>query len=100
VTQRSGEIAIRTALGASSGQVLGLVLRRGIILGLVGVLLGVAGSIALRRVVAGQLYGVSALDPGVLITVPVLLLAVALAASLVPALRASKIAPMIALRHD
>ena len=100
VTQRSGEIAIRTALGASSGQVLGLVLRRGIVLGLVGVLLGVAGSVALRRVVAGQLYGVSALDPGVLITVPVLLLAVALAASLVPALRASKIAPMIALRHD
>jgi predicted permease len=100
VVQRSGEIAIRTALGASSGQVVGMVLRRGIVLGLSGVLVGVAGSVALRRVIAGQLYGVSALDPGVLITVPLVLLVVALAASLIPALRASRIAPMAALRHE
>jgi ABC-type antimicrobial peptide transport system permease subunit len=100
VAQRTGEIAIRTALGASSGQVLGLVLRRGALLGLAGVVLGLVGSIALRQVVAGQLYGVSAFDPTVLVIVPLVLLVVALVASFVPALRAARIAPMVALRHE
>jgi putative ABC transport system permease protein len=100
VAQRTGEIAVRSALGASSGQVLGLVLGRGVKLGVAGVVIGLGGAIALRRVVAGQLYGVSPLDPGVLVLVPLVLLIVVFVACFVPAIRASKINPMAALRNE
>jgi len=100
VTRRTGEIAVRTAIGASAGQVLGLVMRRGVTLGVAGILLGLAGAVAMRQVIAGQLYGVSALDPGVLAFVTMVLLGVALLASYVPARRASRIDPVVALRHE
>jgi putative ABC transport system permease protein len=100
VTQRTGEIAVRSALGASAGQVLGLIIGRGVKLGFAGVSIGLAGAVALRRVVAGQLYGVSPLDPGVLVLVPLVLLVVVLVACFVPAIRASRIDPTAALRHD
>src|SRR5262249_60430198 len=100
VAPRTGEIAVRSALGASAGQVLGLIIGRGVKLGCAGVLIGLGGAVALRRVVAGQLYGVSPLDPGVLVLVPLVLLVVVLVACFVPAICASRIDPMAALRHD
>src|SRR5262245_41504975 len=100
VAQRTGEMAVRSALGASSRQVLGLVLGRGVKLGVAGVLIGLGGAVAFRRVVASQLYGVSPLDPGVLLLVPLVLLLVVLVACCVPAIRASRIDPMAALRHE
>jgi ABC-type lipoprotein release transport system permease subunit len=64
------------------------------------VVLGLGGAVALRRVVAGQLFGVSALDPGVLSAVAAVLLGVSVLASLVPALRAARIDPVAGLRHE
>lgn len=100
VTQRTGEIAVRAAVGASAAQVLGLVMRRGLMLGFSGVLAGLVAAVALRRLIAGELYGVSPLDPTVFILVPLLLLSVALVASFVPARRAARMDPVLALRHD
>jgi putative ABC transport system permease protein len=100
VTQRTGEIAVRAALGASAGQVRGLILWRGTQLGLGGIFLGLVGAFALRRIVASQLYGVSALDLGVFVLVPVILLGVALVACYLPARRASLIDPAVMLRTD
>ena len=100
VAQRTGEIAVRAALGASAGQVLSLILRRGAQLGLAGIVIGVVAAIALRRIVASQLYEVSTLDLSVFALVPLTLFAVALLASYVPARRASKIDPAIMLRGD
>jgi predicted permease len=90
----------RTALGGSARQVVGMVMRRGVLLGLIGVVLGLGGAVALRRVVAGQLFGVSALDPGVLSAVAAVLLGVSVLASLIPALRAARIDPVAGLRHE
>jgi putative ABC transport system permease protein len=99
VTQRRREIAVRAALGASAGEVLGLVMRRSAAMALGGVLLGLIGTVALRTVLQGQLYEISALDPLVLMTIPPALLAVALLASFLPARRASKIDPVVMLRE-
>jgi hypothetical protein len=89
VTQRTGEIAVRTALGASMGQVLGLVIGRGVKLGVAGVSIGLVGAVALRQFVASQLHGVSSLDPITLVLVPLVLLVVVFVACLLPAIRAS-----------
>ncbi len=62
VTQRSGEIAVRSALGASAGEVLGMIVRRGLMLAAAGIVVGLTGAVALRQVIASQLYEVSALD--------------------------------------
>jgi len=99
VTQRSRELALRAALGASTGEVLGFVMRRSAFMALGGVSLGIAGAAALRNVVQSQLYETSALDPAVLIPVPVLLLAVALLASFIPARRAAQVDPAVMLRE-
>jgi predicted permease len=100
VKQRTAEIGLRIALGASQGHVLRMILRQGIQLALVGLLLGLAGALVLTRVLASSLFGVSALDPITFAAVPALLLLVTIAACLVPARRAAKVDPMRTLRYE
>jgi putative ABC transport system permease protein len=100
VSQRSNEIAVRSALGADRERLLKAFLANGLRLAGIGIALGLAGAIALRQVVASQLYQVSALDPLVLALVPLTMLVVALAASYLPARRASRVNPSTALREN
>lgn len=98
VTQRTHEIGIRIALGARSSDVLGLVVRRGAALAVAGIVIGVAGALASTRVLATLLYEVKPGDPGTYVTIAVMLAAVALVASYVPARRASSVDASSALR--
>jgi putative ABC transport system permease protein len=100
VTQRTREIGIRVALGASSRDVLGDVLGRGIRLSALGLGIGLAGAFALRRVLANLVFGVSPSDPAVYAGVSALMFAVALAACYLPARRASRVDPLAALRWN
>lgn len=100
VKQRTAEIGLRIALGASRTQVLGMVLRQALQLVLVGLLLGLAGALAVTRILASSLYGVRAIDPVTFLAVPVLLLLVMLAASLIPGWRAARVDPAITLRYE
>jgi putative ABC transport system permease protein len=100
VTQRSREFSIRLALGAQPRAILGLVLRNGLKLALLGVAIGVGASLAAGRVLSNQLYNVSAMDPAVLAIVALMLLLVAALASWLPARRAMKAEPMEALRCE
>jgi predicted permease len=100
VTQRTSEIGIRMALGAQSQQVLKLVLRQGMLLAGLGVLLGVAIALPITRFAATLLYGVKVWDPITYISLTVLLIAVALLACYVPARRATRIDPLVALRFE
>jgi len=88
------------ALGASRGTILKMVLGKAIRLTGVGVALGLTAALALARIVSSLLFGVSPYDPLTLIGVSLLLIVVALIASLIPALRAVQVDPMTALRHD
>jgi len=100
VTQRSHEMGIRMALGATGGEVLRMLTGQGMALVATGLALGVAGAAVFTRVISSLLYGVSATDGAVFLTVPVLLAAVGLLANLLPALRATRFDPLACLRSE
>ena len=99
-SQRTQEIGVRMALGARPRDILELVVGHGLLLVAVGITLGLAASFAVARLLKNLLFGVSTTDPATFITVPLVLGAMALLASYIPALRATKVDPMLALRQD
>jgi cell division protein FtsX len=100
VTRRQREIGVRSALGASRRHLIGLVLGQGLAVTAIGLLIGVAGAAALSRLLGGLLFGVQPLDPWSFVAAPLLLLAVAVMACLVPARRAAAVDPAVALRTE
>ncbi len=100
VSRRTREIGIRMALGASAGDVLKLVVGEGLALAFIGIAVGLAGALALTRLLEGLIFGVKATDPWTLVIGVVVLLAAAAAASAIPARRAAKVEPLEALRVE
>jgi putative ABC transport system permease protein len=100
VAQRTREIGLRMAMGAQRGNVLRLVVREGMLVSLAGIGAGIAAAIAVSRVLASLLYGVPERDPATFAVVAAALAVVALAACAVPAWRASKVDPIVALRYE
>jgi ABC-type antimicrobial peptide transport system permease subunit len=100
VEQRTQELGIRLALGAERGQVRNMVVRQGVALAAAGVIIGIAAAFGLTRLIESLLFGVKARDPMVFTAVPVVLVAVALAAVWLPAARASRVNPMESLRYE
>ncbi len=100
VARRTREIGIRMALGARPGTVLGMIIRQGIVLAIAGTAIGIAGAFALNKFIASELYGVKPTDPVTFLGVSVLMLAVACLACGIPAWRAMRTDPTIALRHE
>jgi len=100
VTQSTRDIGVRVALGARPGDIVGMVVRQGLQLSALGIVAGLAGAAALTRVMSSLLFGVSATDIVTFSAVPLLLAAVAFAATAIPALRATSVDPIVALRDE
>jgi putative ABC transport system permease protein len=100
VTQRTQEIGIRMALGAQSRSLLALVVGQGLRLAGVGVAIGLAMAVALSQLLRNQFFGVSALDPVTLLSISAALLGAAFLASYIPARRAARVDPLVALRYE
>ena len=100
VSQRTREIGVRMALGAQRGDILSLILTHGAKITAVGAAVGIAASLILTRRMASELFGVSSYDPVTFASVAVLLMAVGLAACWIPARRAMRVDPMVALRYE
>jgi putative ABC transport system permease protein len=100
VSRRTREIGVRVALGAGSREVLGMILGQGLRTIFIGVAIGIAGSLALTRSVQSLLFGVTPTDPLTYVAVAMLLTVVAVTASYIPARRAMRVDPMVALRHE
>jgi putative ABC transport system permease protein len=100
VARRTNEIGIRMALGAQASDVLRLIVGKGMVLALIGIAAGLAGALLLTRLLAGLLFGVSATDAATFLIVAAGLSLVALLACLIPARRATKVDPLIALRYE
>jgi putative ABC transport system permease protein len=100
VTRRTHEIGIRVSLGASRGNILLLIVKQGMLLAFIGSAVGIGGALLLSRLMTKLLYGVHPNDPITFCAVAVILMIVALAASYIPARRAMRVDPMVALRHE
>jgi len=100
VAERTREIGVRMALGAQTGNVMRMVLRRGMALAVAGIMIGLGASFELTRLMSDLLFGMEATDPATLVAVTLLLLAVALVSCFIPARRATKVDPLVALRHE
>jgi putative ABC transport system permease protein len=100
VTLRTREIGLRMALGAQPGEVLKVILKQGLVLTAIGIVLGVAGALALTRLMSGLLFEVGSTDPATFAAIVLLFAFVALIACYLPARRATRVNPLIALRYD
>ncbi len=100
VVQRTLEIGLRMAMGAKRKDVLGMIVRRGLTMALIGVMAGLAISAAMMRLLSGMLYGIRPSDPITFAGTAALLLLVSIAASIIPAYRAARLDPMQALRNE
>jgi putative ABC transport system permease protein len=100
VSQRTRELGIRIALGAQKSNIFSLILRKGMLLLLIGVCLGLVGSFAWARLLSSLIYGVSATDPAIFALVTTILVAVSVVACVIPAARAISIDPVVALKYD
>jgi putative ABC transport system permease protein len=100
VSERTHEIGIRLALGAKRGEIMRMILRQGLALALVGAALGLISALLVSHLMAGLLFGVTPTDPLTFMGVTLVLTAVALAASYIPALRAMRVNPLVALRYE
>jgi putative ABC transport system permease protein len=98
VAQRTHEMGVRLALGATAGQLIGTIVRQGMVLATIGVAIGIAGALALGRMLKTFVFGVDVTDPTTFIIAPALLLTLAILASLLPAARLTRIDPVAILR--
>ncbi len=100
VAQRTHELGVRTALGATRTDVFTLVVRQGLVLALLGVAIGIPAAVVLTRVLASRLFGVTATDPATFAAAAVMFISIALLACSIPARRATKVDPLVALRTE